>query len=240
VIERTGLQEFIAGQARRSSGAPEIWNQWVQTGKYQALTSEPTTVIRTVAEQMPDTDNKADLRAVFQHFKDSPHQFEGFAARVFQMHDTRVIIDQVTQASIDGGRDAIGLYVLGLNDDPVYVDFAGDRRDGGEYRRRSRDFAPDLALATSSIWRSGYHLCNRRQGYEEVRGDRHPIIFIAGKELSGKCSRMALGRVSYRLSATSSLIPCPACGTLRSHPGAIFSYRPQQTGALCFSFRAVM
>jgi hypothetical protein len=70
-----------------------------------------------------------DLVAVWktsggQRFKDSPHQFEGFAARIFQMHDRRVIIGQITRASIDGGRDAIGRYVLGLNDDPVYVDCA--------------------------------------------------------------------------------------------------------------------
>jgi hypothetical protein len=29
-----------------------------------------------------------------------------------------------TRASIDGGRDAIGRYVLGLDDDLVYVEFA--------------------------------------------------------------------------------------------------------------------
>jgi hypothetical protein len=40
------------------------------------------------------------------------------------MLDQRVVIDQITRASIDGGRDAIGRYVLGLNNDPVYVDFA--------------------------------------------------------------------------------------------------------------------
>ena len=103
------LQGFVGGQFTRSADAPEVWNRWVQTGEYRALTSEPTTVIRTVAEQMPDTENKiAILRAVYQHFKDSPHQFEAFAARIFQMHDRRVIIDQITRASIDGGRDAIG------------------------------------------------------------------------------------------------------------------------------------
>ena len=82
VIEWTCLRAFIAGQATRTSG---VWNQWVQTGTYRPLTSEPTTVIRTLAEQMPDTENKiAILRVVYQHFKDSPHQFEGFAARNFQ------------------------------------------------------------------------------------------------------------------------------------------------------------
>ena len=193
VIERTWLRAFIGGQATRSSGAPEVWNQWVQTGAYRPLTSEPTTVIRTVAEQMPDTENKiAILRVVYQHFKDSPHQFEGFAARIFQMHDRRVIIDQITRASIDGGRDAIGRYVLGLNDDPVYVDFALEAKcyspgiGGTEAntvgvreisrlisRLRHRQFG--VLVTTSAI---------ARQGYEEVREDRHPIIFIAGKDIT--------------------------------------------------------
>ena len=190
VLERKRLQGFLAGN---SSDAPVIWNQWVQTGKYRPLTSEPTTVIRTVVEQTPDTDNKiAILRLVYNHFNDSPHQFEAFAARIFQMHDRCVIIDQITQASIDGGRDAIGRYVLGLSDDPVYVDFALEAKcyspgiGGSEAntvgvgeisrlisRLRHRQFG--VLVTTSAI---------ARQGYKEVREDRHPIIFIAGKDIT--------------------------------------------------------
>jgi Restriction endonuclease AspBHI N-terminal/Restriction endonuclease len=193
VIERSRLRGFLAGQATRPRDAPEVWNQWVRTGKYLPLTSEPTTVIRTVGEQMPDTENKvAILHKVYQHFKDSPHQFEGFAARIFQMHDRRVIIDQITRATIDGGRDAIGRYVLGLRDDPVYVDFALEAKcyapgiNGMEAntvgvreisrlisRLRHRQFG--VLVTTSAI---------ARQGYEEVREDRHPIIFIAGKDIT--------------------------------------------------------
>jgi len=190
VIERKRLQGFLAGN---SSDAPVIWNQWVQTGKYRPLTSEPTTVIRTVVEQTPDTDNKiAILRLVYNHFNDSPHQFEAFAARIFQMHDRCVIIDQITQASSDGGRDAIGRYFLGLSDDPVYVDFALEAKcyspgiGGSEAntvgvgeisrlisRLRHRQFG--VLVTTSAI---------ARQGYKEVREDRHPIIFIAGKDIT--------------------------------------------------------
>jgi hypothetical protein len=110
------------------------------------------------------------------------------------MHDRRVIIDQITRASIDGGRDAIGRYVLGLSDDPVYMDFALELEakcyspgiDGSETntvgvreisrlisRLRHRQFG---ALGTTPAI--------ARQGYEEVREDRHPIIFIAGKDIT--------------------------------------------------------
>jgi AspBHI-like restriction endonuclease len=77
VIERTRLRGFLASQATRSSDAPEVWKRWVQTGEYRPLASEPTTVIRSVAEQIPIGENKiAILRTVYEHFKDSPHQFE--------------------------------------------------------------------------------------------------------------------------------------------------------------------
>jgi hypothetical protein len=107
-------------------------------------------------------------------------------------HDQRVIIDQITRASIDGGRDAIGRYVLGLKDDPVYVDFAleakcySPRIGGSEAntvgvkeisrlisRLRHRQFG--VLVTTSAI---------ARQGYEEVRDDSHPIIFISGKDIT--------------------------------------------------------
>jgi hypothetical protein len=45
------------------------------------------------------------LEAVYDHFKDAPVAFEAFAARIFRMHDQRVIIDEITRASVDGGRD---------------------------------------------------------------------------------------------------------------------------------------
>jgi hypothetical protein len=58
------------------------------------------------------------------------------------------------------------------------------RRERGEYLRRSGDFAPNFAAATASIWRPGHPSAIARQGYKEVREDRHPIIFIAGKEIT--------------------------------------------------------
>ena len=94
-------------------------------GRYRALTAEPTTVVRGQEAQFPDSPAKvAILEAVWQHFKDAPRAFEAFAARVFQMHDQRVVIDEITRAAVDGGRDVIGRYLLGLSDDPVYAEFA--------------------------------------------------------------------------------------------------------------------
>lgn len=118
--------------------------------------------------------------------------FEFFASYLFQMHDQRVIIDEVTRASVDGGRDAIGRYQLGLPDDPLYVEFSLEAKcyrpplNGQKpntvgvkevsrliSRIRYRQFG---VLVTTSVIGKGV--------YEEVRKDRHPIIFFCGKDIA--------------------------------------------------------
>lgn len=173
--------------------APDAWSKWRATGAYTPLTAEPTRVIRSIQEQSPDTPlKKALLDRVWNHFKDAPIAFESFAAHLYQMTDVRVIVDEVTRASADGGRDAVGRYLLGLAGDPVYAEFALEAKcyrpsTSGELpntvgvrevsrlisRLRHRQFG--VLVTTSAI---------ARQAYEEVREDRHPVVFICGRDVA--------------------------------------------------------
>lgn len=193
VIERAWLNEDLISGDSLSTRAPKAWTDWVIHGHYKALVSKSTTVIRSQEEQSPNSPTAiAILETVWKHFREAPHSFEAFAARIFQMHDSRVIIDQLTQASVDGGRDAVGRYLLGLPDDPVYAEFSLEAKCysppiNGETgntvgvkevsrlisRIRHRQFG---VLVTTSII--------GRQAYEEVREDSHPIIFFGGKDIA--------------------------------------------------------
>ena len=192
VVSREWLLDLSRGQPL-SGACPLAWRSWVETGRYNLLTAEQTTEIRTVDQQTADTPIKqAVLRTVWEIFAETPIEFEGFAARVYRMTDPRVIIDEVTRGSVDGGRDAIGRYLLGLSEDPVYAEFALEAKcyrppiDGltpttvgvKEVARlisriRHRQFG--VLVTTSAI---------SRQAYEEVRKDRHPIIFISGRDIA--------------------------------------------------------
>jgi hypothetical protein len=192
VVPRTWLK-VLDDKVQRLERSPKTWKKWVETGTYELLRSEPTTIIRTPQQQTPDTDIKTDiLRTVFEHFNDSPVGFEHFAALIFQMQDRRVTIDEITRGTIDGGKDAIGRYRLGLVDDPVHVEFALEAKcyqppiDGCTpstvgvkevarlvSRLRHRQFG---VLVTTSVV--------ARQAYQEVREDRHPIVFISGKDIA--------------------------------------------------------
>jgi len=192
VIRRAWILDLAAGNSE-SENAPKAWVDWRASGRYVPLAAEPTTVIRTAEQQTPDTSLKADiLGRVWHHFKEAPIAFEAFAARIYQMTDARVIVDEITRGSIDGGRDAIGRYLLGLGDDPVYAEFSLEAKcyrpplDGGPpntvgvrevsrliSRVRHRQFG---VLVTTSVV--------ARQAYEEVREDRHPIVFISGRDIA--------------------------------------------------------
>jgi hypothetical protein len=193
VVPRSWLQELSTRNSVGLSSTPSAWQSWVATGRAQALASESTTSIRSVDQQRPNGSVKVDiLRVVFEHFEPAPVAFEAFAARVFQMHDPRVIVDTITRGSVDGGRDAVGRYLLGLADDPVYAEFSLEAKcyqpglDGAPIntvgvrevsrlisRIRHRQFG---VLVTTSVV--------ARQAYEEVREDRHPIIFLSGKDIA--------------------------------------------------------
>ncbi|WP_281972380.1 restriction endonuclease [Ruegeria faecimaris] len=192
VVQRGWLID-LGKDSGSSKNSPHSWLEWIRTGRCKALTAESTTDIREPAEQFPTSPAKISiLRAVWTHFKDNPVAFEAFAARIFQMHDQRVIIDNITRASVDGGRDAVGRYLLGLDDDPVYAEFSLEAKcyqppfEGAKpttvgvadvarliSRLKHRQFG---ALVTTSVI--------GRQAYKEVREDRHPIIFLCGKDIA--------------------------------------------------------
>lgn len=192
VVSRSWINELKSG-ASTFANTPKAWSDWVEKGKYAALTAQPTTIIRNAEQQTPDTPLKIEILArVWQHFKDVPIAFEGFAARIYQMIDQRVIIDEITRGVIDGGRDAVGRYLLGLSDDPVYAEFSLEAKC---YRPPINGEAPST-VGVKEVSRLISRIRHRqfgvlvttsviaRQAYEEVREDRHPIIFISGRDIT--------------------------------------------------------
>ena len=192
VIKREWIRDLSLGTPI-TPNAPKAWQQWSATGRYSPLAAEATTIIRSIEEQSPDTELKERiLNQVWQHFKDTPIAFETFAARIYQMTDPRVIIDEITRGAIDGGRDAIGKYLLGLGEDPVYAEFSLEAKC---YRPLQDDKSANT-VGVKEVSRLISRIRHRqfgvlvttsviaRQAYQEVREDRHPIIFIAGRDIS--------------------------------------------------------
>ena len=91
----------------------------------------------------------------------------------------------VTRPWRDGGRDAVGDYLLGPRDDPVAVEFALEAKCYGPSnsvgvrqtsrlisRLRHRQFG--VLVTTSYV---------HAQAYQEIREDGHPVVILAGRDL---------------------------------------------------------
>jgi len=199
-LSRDWVTDILAGNAN-SVNAPKVWKDWIDKGHYTPLKSEPTTVIRSETEQQPDTQLKTNiLKAVWSHFDHSSEAekkrrayiFEHFAARVFQMHDHRVLVDEITRGVADGGRDAVGRYLLGLSDDPVYAEFSLEAKcyqPGFNGKSVNRIGVKEVSRLISRICHRQFGVLVttslvHKQAYQEVREDRHPIVFITGRDIA--------------------------------------------------------
>jgi hypothetical protein len=123
---------------------------------------------------------------VYEHFKDRRYDFEQFAADLWQVSQPNVDRIDVTRPWRDGGRDAVGDYLLGPRHDPVAVEFALEAkcyRPGNSVgvretsrlisRLRYRQFG---VLVTTSYVHS--------QAYQDIREDGHPVVILAGRDIA--------------------------------------------------------
>ena len=173
--------------------APTAWKKWRKNKKYNLLTSAPITKIRTKNEQEPDTALKREIiQLIYNHFKHSPTLFEEFAALIFQMHDEKIIVDEITRASADGGRDAIGRYQLGVSTDPIYIDFSLEAKCYRPADPKNKAVTVGVKEVSRLISRIRHRQLGvlittsiiSAQVYQEVREDEHPVIFICGRDIS--------------------------------------------------------
>ena len=199
-LSREWVNDILAGNSN-TDNAPQVWRDWIAKGHYSPLKSEPTTIIRSEAEQQADTPLKKNiLKAVWAHFDHQDESekkrrafiFERFAARLFQMHDHRVLVDEITRGVADGGRDAVGRYLLGLSDDPVYAEFSLEAKcyqPGFNDKSVNRIGVKEVSRLISRIRHRQFGVLVttsvvHKQAYQEVREDRHPIVFITGRDIA--------------------------------------------------------
>jgi len=184
-ISRVWIDSIARGETL-GLGCPDAWKEWVATGRYRPLRAERTTVVRTKAEQLPETeDGVRVIRATHKYFSPMPHFFESCAARLWRMSAPSTTEIDVTRPSRDGGRDAVGRYALGPVADRIHIDFALEAKcyemDHGSgvrdisrlvSRLRHRQFG--VFVTTSYV---------SEQAYEEIRQDQHPVVIMAARDI---------------------------------------------------------
>jgi hypothetical protein len=196
-VTRAWIDQLMAGQPL-GSGCPGTWRAWVERGTYAPLLAPPTVIVRPRDQQQPVPADMPLLALVYQHFKDRAYDFEHFAAELWRVSEPNVDKIDVTRPWRDGGRDAVGEYLLGPHSDPVAVEFALEAKcyeptrgvslrwtNRLISRLRHRQFG--VLVTTSYV---------NAQAYREIREDGHPVVILAGRDVIERLRARGLDNVA--------------------------------------------
>ena len=186
IVPRSWINALIAGRPSTDGPCPPVWREWVRGRSYAPLVAPSTTVIRSKREQLPtDPVGLTILRTIHKYFAKRPHDFEACTVAIWRLIAPATGNADVTRPSRDGGRDAVGEYLLGPPADRIALDFALEAKCYSESngvgvkevsrlisRLRHRQFGVFVTLSYFN-----------QQVYEEVRSDRHPIALICGRDI---------------------------------------------------------
>ncbi len=183
-VTRAWIQQIIEG-VPLGAHCPDAWRKWVELGTYVPLLAPPTVTIRSREQQQPKPADQSLLDTVYWYFKEKAHDFEYFAAEMMQISHPNVDRIDVTRPWRDGGRDAVGDYLLGPRADRIAVEFALE----------AKCFARTNSVGVREVSRLISRLRHRQfgvlvttshldtQAYREIREDGHPVIVMAGRDL---------------------------------------------------------
>ncbi|RKN10172.1 restriction endonuclease [Streptomyces radicis] len=185
-ISRAWIEHLLEGGSPIEGDCPPAWASWVNGRAYMPLLAPATTLIRPKADQLPDDrEGQAILEAIHGHFQSQEHGFEACAVAIWRLIAPRTGACDITRPSRDGGRDAVGQYILGPPAATITIDFAleakcyavsnsvGVREVSRLISRlRHRNFG---VLVTTSYF--------HKQVQEEIHDDGHPIALVCGKDI---------------------------------------------------------
>ncbi|GGP40834.1 restriction endonuclease [Streptomyces variabilis] len=186
-VPRTWIRHLLAGGDPLGGDCPEAWRAWVESRVYRPLLAPATTVIRSTAQQLPsDPVGEAILSEIREYFRGRETEFEACAVAIWRLIAPATGTVDVTRPSRDGGRDAVGSYVLGPSAAPISIDFALEAKCYGPgnsvgvrevsrliSRIRHRNFG---VLVTTSHF--------NQQVQSEVHEDGHPIALVCGRDIT--------------------------------------------------------
>ncbi|ONI74445.1 restriction endonuclease [Kribbella sp. ALI-6-A] len=185
-ISRAWISDVLAGKAYESEHCPTAWRAWVNGRVYLPLEAPATTTVRPKARQLPeDPAGRAILAEIRDRFRDREHDFEPVAVDLWRLMAPATGRCDVTRPSRDGGRDAVGEYVLGPPSDPITIDFALE----------AKCYSPETSVGVRDVARLISRIRHREfgvfvttsyfaaQAYSEVRADGHPIALICGQDI---------------------------------------------------------
>lgn len=169
---------------------PSSYLLWLKTGKYNPLFAPPSVLHRTALQQLPQ--NAVESRYIelikdyFGAHASGEYAFEKCASVIAQMMDKSIISCDNTRPWRDGGRDAIGIYRIGISSSYTDVEFALEAKcyklnnscgvkETSRLISRLRHRQFGIFITTSYV---------SLQAYQEIVEDGHPVLILSATDIA--------------------------------------------------------
>lgn len=191
-ISREWLNSLIYDHENNLKYAPENWKRFINQGRngIVPLISKKIPQIPSKYVQL-QTDNEGQLclKRIREYYAKFPQGFENCAKSILEKTDKNFQDFELTRPWRDGGRDALGYYVIGTRGKvnyPVRIDCALEAKCYSENnsvgvremsrlisRMRYRQFG--VMITTSYV---------HKQAYQEIIEDGHPILVMSATDIA--------------------------------------------------------
>lgn len=187
--------------------APSAWLKFVKYGRngIEALKAPRMfTILKKYDQLQSDEEGNRCLELIRNHYKDNPYGFEACATNIIAKMDSNFIDFVLTRPWRDGGRDAIGHYMIstgGKANAPLKIDCALEAKCYSTNtavgvkqmsrlisRIRYRQFG--IMITTSHV---------DKQAYSEVVDDGHPILIVTASDIASILRRNGIN--SYNIDS---------------------------------------
>lgn len=191
-ISKEWIKTLIYNHKNNLDLAPDAWKKFVRLGRngIDALKAPKIFKVPTKYEQLQcDVEGNVCIAAIRNRYKDNPYGFEACATDIISKMDKNFVDFSLTRPWRDGGRDALGFYVIqtgGKANYPLKIDCALEAKCYSEgtavgvkqmsrliSRIRYRQFG--VMITTGSV---------DTQAYQEVVEDGHPILIVTASDIA--------------------------------------------------------
>lgn len=199
-IDRRWLDALIYDHENSLQYAPDVWKRFISNGRngIMPLIAKKIVSIPSKYDQLQsDIEGQKCIQKIRAYYAEFPQGFENCARDILEKTDTKFQDFDLTRPWRDGGRDALGYYVIhpgGKVNSPLRIDCALEAKCYSENnsvgvremsrlisRIRYRQFG--IMLTTSYV---------HSQAYKEVIEDGHPILIMTATDIANTLRRNSI------------------------------------------------
>ncbi len=203
-ISKQWLTALIYNHDNSLQYAPEAWKQFVKLGRngIRPLKAKRFKTIPSRYDQLQsDNEGISCLKVIRNHYLNNPYGFENCAKSILELSDEHFQDFSLTRPWRDGGRDALGYYVIGVDskaNHPLRIDCAMEAKCYAENhsvgvremsrlisRIKNRQFG--ILVTTSYV---------HEQAYREVVDDEHPILIVSASDIGSILRRNSISSLN--------------------------------------------